>query len=236
MNLVTHKTRLLSVSDGLPRITGTAINYCIILNPEVEISNYNYKLILPRTTIMLNDYREVLKNNFKINGETVNDFEIMAASKDLINEARNLKFKNKNVSISKLGNHELISELLIKTPLFHDKDSIRDGLFLLKLKEHVKDYGQVSPHNLIDDAVRVNESLGLIKPLKKFKKNPVFLKINDNIRVAALSDDLEFIKKHLLIKHYKSNARLSFSNYGEPPLYSLGELGLLTNELIKLWM
>ena len=86
------------------------------------------------------------------------------------------------------------------------------------------------------NARKINELIEVVKPLDGFKNNPLFIKFNQGIRAAGLGEDLEFVKKHLLIKHYMSDAFFSFNTYGEPPLYSLGELGLLTNELVNMWM
>lgn len=236
MRLIIHKIPIIQVKNGTPSLSNECINYCIIIDKGVELSNYNYKLALPGTTILLNDYKKVLENDFKINDSPVKDYEIMTIDKGLIRELSSIKFQNKNVSYGYLDNHDLMNELLIKTPYFYDKDSINEGLFLLRLREGVKHYEDVSPHNLIDDAMRVKNSLEVIKPLSEFKSHPLFLSLNGGLKAYGSSEDLEFIKKHLLIKHYERSAQFNFNNYGEQGLYSLGELALLTNELVKIWM
>ncbi len=236
MRLLIHKTPFIVVKNGVPRIGPEAINYCVILDRGVEISNYNYKISLPKETIIIDNFKRILENDFSLNGKPVNEFKIMVSSKLLLKEIEKMHFKRKDISFGFLDKHELIDELLLKTPLFYNKDSIKESMFLLRVKEYAKQYESISPHNLIDDAKKVAESLERISPLKEFKKSPVFLKIGEGIKVAALKDDLSLVKKQLLIKHYENYANFNFVSYGGPGLYSLKELGLLTKELIDLWM
>jgi len=221
-------------------ITGVnqSIDYSIILDKGIEVGNYNYVIRNPDKQVIQLEHRQKFFSKDYFNGiEKVNDFNLLFTDEKIRQEFNSIKFKGKSIQTSIIKSHPLIDELLAKTPFFYHRDSIIESSRLIELVKQVREYKEAIPIDWAGKLYNCFESIERLKPLSNFKNSPVFISMNDNhLSVSADDNDLVFVKKNAWIKNYPKSLKASFSSYGEPPLYSLGNTGEVSELMKSVWL
>jgi len=136
---------------------------------------------------------------------------------------------NKKINSGLIKKHPIIDELLNTTPIFIDKDSIKQSLALISLSRAVNSYEPEIPGALIDDYIKVKKNLKRVKPL------------STNLNLASLNNGFAFTgqsvnqaREGFKVKHWAERNAYYFTKTGAP-FYTLGGLGRLCIALNDLW-
>ncbi len=223
MNLLSVRVPLIRVKDNKFVKADSFIDYTVILN-EVRFNNFNHSVLLPEKTIINNDVSFLLKS-FDWDADV---FNISFIQRELMKDF-NVKLKNKKINTGLLTHHEIASEILSNTPVYINKDSVNDSLWLINLSKLISNYESVISLNFVDELINVRKSIERVKPF------------NSNLNIACFSNGFAFsgpsvskVKDGFSVKHWGNHGVYDFSLKGSP-FYSLGSLASLCLKLDDLW-
>lgn len=222
MNLLTIEVPVPLVKKGIINEQYDTLNYSILLS-ETRVKNYHHTVNLPEKTIILTSLKKLL--NMDWDSKKIN---LLFTQKKVMNKYSQLKFKKKKVNYGLLKKHELINELINNTPIFYDKDSIKQSQWLIKLNKVVAGYETATPHNQIDNYISVRKSLERVHPLNKFQ----LARFNNGF--AFTGSEVYNVKKSFKIRHFDEKNTCYFTRQGAP-FYNLGKLANLCLALDDLW-
>jgi len=219
MNLLVLQVPIHKVKDNTIKGNHSILNYTVILN-EARITNYNHSILLPGKTVILNEARELLKNDWDSK-----EFNLSFTQEKLMKDYQNLKIQKK-VNIGLLKSNEIINELLDKTPIMIEKDSIKQSMKLIALSKVINSYETIIPHNLLNSYIKLRKSVEKIKP------------INTSLNLASMNNGFTYlgidtlkVKEGFRVKHWPEKGTYKFGNN----FYSLGNLGRISLALEDLW-
>ncbi|MBD3312737.1 hypothetical protein GF352_04775 [archaeon] len=220
---------LLIIEVPVPKVKNNVINnkfdtlhYSVLLD-KTRVSSYYHSVNLPEKTIILTNLKGLLKMDW--DAEKIN---LLFTQRKIMDKYSELRVKKKKVNKGLLKKHELIDELINNTPVFYDKDSIKQSQWLIKLNKIIAGYETVIPQTLINTYLSVRKSLERIHPIK-------------DLQLALLENNFAFsgseaynVKNSFKIRHFNEKNTYYFSHEGAP-FYTLGKLAKLCLNLDDLW-
>lgn len=220
MNLLSLQVPIPLVKNNIIQGIHKVLNYTVLLE-EARISNYNHSMQVPAKTIILEDAKELLKNDWDSK-----EFNISFTQEKLMKTYERFKLKTKTINTGIINEHPIINEILNKTPVYIEKDSVQQSLQLIELSKTVNTYESILPQNLADEHSNTKKSIERIKPIETDYN---LLSLQEGIAFTGLA--LQEFKKSLRVKNWPDKAKYEFNN----GFYTLGQLGVLCLELDKLW-
>lgn len=220
MNLLSLQVPVPLVTNNIIKGAGSVLNYTVILE-DARMTGFNHSMTIPARTIILEETKELLRNDWddkKFNISFTQERQMKLYSKLVLN--------TKTINTGMINEHPIINEILNKTPIYIDKDSISQSMRIIELSKTVNTYEQILPQSLIDYYINAKKSIERIKPIE-IEHNLLSLKEG----VIFTGPDVQEFKKSLRIKNFPDKARYEFGT----GFYSLGPLAKLCVELDALW-
>jgi len=223
MNLISLKIPIYEIKNNDVKGVWQYLNYTICLN-ELRIDDFNHSILIPANTIILSPASELLR--LTSDSKKAN---ILFNDKKLMQTYNEFKFNGKKVSTGLIEKHELIDEVLDKTPVFIERDSIKDSTWLIELSKVVSAYESILPQKMAPRYLKLKKSLERIQPIST-QSNIARIKKG----LAFTGPQARIAREGFRIKSFPEKGHYYFTSNGEP-FYTLGNLARLCIEVKQAW-
>jgi len=223
MNLIALQIPIHKVENNLIQGTHKILNYTITLD-HARLSDFNHSIYLPEKTVITQSVHELLKMDVD-----ADEIKILFTQQKLMKQYDQMKFNKKVTTGLLTGRNQLVEEVLDKTPIFFEKDSIKQSLWLLEFNKIVNAYVSIIPERLVDRYIQLRKSIERVKPI-----SAGFNLANIENGFAFTGIRVREAKNGFRIKNFPDKSNYYFTSTGKP-FYSLGNLARLCLEVQDAW-